>query len=246
MDNILTAKIEKFLNIKSPTDEQIREAATLLLQCNPARERAIYNTAMISPKSTLPWIRTDLKKYLGIRKRGLELPQVKEYNEQVLEKVKKTLTAGIRGKREDHDSLPPEIQTLWEKNAETWKKISQLHAQLAQMIAKPDYQPCDGNELCHVMGEANAELHKNYAKYDGYSTEGEDSRKKVDDETGDVQVISSARTTISRGLNRRTQTDESLQKIREAVAVIVSKGQKLKPKTVERLNAIGISVPDNA
>ena len=71
MDNIFTAKIENFLAIEKPTDEQVKEGATLLLQVNHTRYRSIYNTAMRRPQAMLPWIRTDLKKHLAIRKRGL-------------------------------------------------------------------------------------------------------------------------------------------------------------------------------
>ena len=157
MDNILTTQIQQFLQLEKPTEEQIREGATLLLRCNPQRERAIYNSAMTRPKSMLPWIKADLKKYLGIRQRGLTTPQVEKFNQETIAAVKQTLSKvpvtveqdsgetplipqlGIRGLRPDHDQLPEDIQALFTKNTERWKSMRKLHAQLAQMIARPGY-----------------------------------------------------------------------------------------------------------
>ena len=169
MDQILTAKIHNFLQLKNPTEAQIIEGATLLLQCNPNRERGIYNTAMRRPKAALPWIRTDLKKYYDIRKRGLTTLEVEKFNKETVNRVEETLSRvptgvvqpdgdapivpalGTRGKRADHDRLPPEVQAIWDRNADRWKKMERLHFQLAQMIAKPGYAPCDGNELCYQL-----------------------------------------------------------------------------------------------
>ena len=76
MDKLFTEQIQQFLQLKKPSDEQIIEGAKLLLRLDPSRNRGLYNSAMRRPQSLLAWIRTDLKKYLGIRQRGLEVSQV--------------------------------------------------------------------------------------------------------------------------------------------------------------------------
>ena len=273
MDQILTAKIYNFLQLKEPTEAQIIEGATLLLQCNPNRERGIYNSAMRRPKALLPWIRTDLKKYYDIRQRGLTTPEVEKFNNETVALVEETLSMvpdgvaqegengapavhliGTRGIRDDHDQLPEEIKAIWERNAERWKKMRRLHFQLAQMIAKPDYAPCDGNELCYQLRQVDADLRNDYQIYDSYAIESAtpDAGTSNDDSKGDsvdvftdnVKTIQNARTAISRGLGRKTpHTEDSLKKLQDAVNTLFALKQAIKPETMDKLKAVGISIP---
>ena len=271
MDQILTAKIYNFLQLENPTEKQVIEGATLLLQCNPNRERGIYNTAMRRPMATLPWIRTDLKKYYDIRQRGLTTPEVEKFNNETVSRVEQTLSLvpsgvaqegedapvvpalGTRGIREDHDPLPPEVQAIWDRNAERWKKMARLHFQLSQMIAKPDYAPCDGNELCYQLRKYDDDLRNDYEIYDTYdvvntvvSSNSETGQDKVDEFTDNVKTIQNARTAISRGLGRKTpHTEASLQKLQDAVNTLFALKQAIKPETVEKLKALNISIPNS-
>ena len=271
MDQILTAKIYNFLQLENPTEKQVIEGATLLLQCNPNRERGIYNTAMRRPMATLPWIRTDLKKYYDIRQRGLTTPEVEKFNNETVSRVEQTLSLvpsgvaqegedapvvpalGTRGIREDHYQLPPEVQAIWDLNAERWKKMARLHFQLSQMIAKPDYAPCDGNELCYQLRKYDDDLRNDYEIYDTYdvvntvvSSNSETGQDKVDEFTDNVKTIQNARTAISRGLGRKTpHTEASLQKLQDAVNTLFALKQAIKPETVEKLKALNISIPNS-
>ena len=268
MDKILTAKIGLFLQLKDPTEEQIREGATLLLRCNPNRERGIYNNAMRRPKAMLPWIRTDLKKYYDIRQRGLTTSEVEKYNRETVKAVRETLARvpsdvkvtddhtpnipqlGVRGKRPDHDSLPMNIQSLWDKNAERWLKMRKMHAQLAQMIARPGYAACDGNELCFQLRQIDTELRNDYERYDTYVAEDKkemSSADSVEKFTDNVKIIQNARTQISRGVNRKTpHTEASLQKLQDAVNTLHTLNQVIKPETADKLKALGIVIPQHA
>ena len=174
--------------MKKPSDEQIIEGANLLLRLDPSRNRGLYNSAMRRPQSLLAWIRTDLKKYLGIRQRGLEVSQVEHYNKASLKGVEKTLSyipdsvslaaepaprtgipeLGVRGRRKDHDALPEDIRLLWDKNADRWKQLAKMHYQLAQMVAKPGYAACDGNELCYQMRKLDDSIREDYKRYDSW------------------------------------------------------------------------------
>lgn len=261
MDKEFTKKIEAFLGIEKPTDEEIIEGAKLLLQCNPAHERGIYNSAMKRPQSMLPWVRTDLRKYLGIRKRGLTTPEVKKFNEDTIAAVRETLakvpedvaeeeegeeppsTSQLRlGKRVDHDALPADIQALWAKNSERWKKMRALHYQLSLLIAKPDYAPCDGNELCYQLRQLDTDLRNDYRRYDEWQPAPEKPIEEV--VTDNVKTIQNARTAISRNLAREKQTEASLQKLQDSVNTLVALKQTLKPETIERLRELGISVDE--
>lgn len=269
MDHILTAKIYNFLLLDNPTEEQIVEGATLLLQCNPNRERGIFNSAMRRPKAMLPWIRTDLKKYYNIRQRGLTTQEVEKFNNETIASVEETLSMvpdgvaqegedrapavhliGTRGIREDHDQLPVEIKAIWERNAERWKKMSRLHFQLAQMIAKPDYAPCDGNELCYQLRQVDTDLRNDYHIYDSFTIEPAASEvnagksESKGDIADNVKTIQNARTAISRGLRRKTpHTEDSLKKLQDAVNTLFAMKKTIKPETMEKLKAVGISIP---
>ena len=255
MDKHFTDQIAAFLAIENPDEDQIRQGAKLLLQCNPARERGIYNSALKRPLYMLPWIRADLKKYLGIRRRGLKTSEVEKFNKETVKLVQQTLAVVPEdvaveekmplatqrmGKRDDHDTLPPEIQELWTKNAERWKKMRALHHQLSLLIAKPDYAPCDGNELCYTLRQVDSELRNDYQRYDKWKP----APVKSDEEvfTDNVKTIQNARTAISRGLKRKAQTDESLKKLQDAVNTLVALKQELKPETVSKLKNLGIAV----
>ena len=259
MDNILTQKIGAFLQLENPTDQQVIEAATMLLQCDPVRSRGIYNTAMRRPQSMLQWIRADLTKFYKIRQRGLTTDKVPAFNAKAVSQVRQSLSRrpetveeekapqvpvlGVRGRRADHDQLPEAIRQLWEQNAERWKKIRQLHNQLLVMVSKPGYQPCDGNELCHTLREADTQLRKDYQAYDSYvihDSSKEPSRDGVDVFTDNVKTIQNARTVLSRGLARKTHDNASLQKLRDAVATLKALKQDFKPATVDKLKALGI------
>lgn len=270
MDNTFTARIQQFLQLKNPTEDQIIDGARMLLQLSPARNRGLYNSAMRRPKAMLPWIRTDLKKHLAIRQRGLETSQVERYNRETIKQVEQTLSQvpstveqdsgdtplvpqlGIRGQRADHDRLPEEIQAIWERNGERWKKMRSLHAQLAQMIAKPDYAPCDGNELCFMLRQVDTELRNDYEIYDSFSLTQPEKKMaapaadSVEVFTDNVKTIQNARTAISRGLSRKTaHTQASLKKMQDAVNTLSALRQSLKAETIEKLKALGVAVPDN-
>ncbi len=272
MDEVFNSKVEWFLTLGNPTDAEIMEGALLLLRLDPLRSRGIYNSAMRRPRAMLPWIRTDLQKHLNIRRRGLTTATVEAYNRETLQKVEESLSLvpekdssgndekqneaqislipvlGIRGRRTDHDKLPDDIQAIWERNSERWKKMRQLHAQLAQMIARPGYAPCDGNELCHVLRETDTALRADWERYDKYVLLNEPSKSKdhVEVFTDNVKTIQNARTAISRGLSRKSQNSESLKKIQDAVKTLFTLRQTIKPDTLEKLKSLGIDIPDNA
>ncbi len=233
MDRILIEQIRVFLQKQNPTDEEIRQGATLLLRMNPSRERGIYNSAMARPKAMLPWIRTDLKKYFDIRQRGLETEQVEKYNRETLEIVRETLekapegedengtedespaespaqctipVLGIRGKRADHDQLPADIQELWEENIRRWRKMRALHAQLALMMNRPGYAACDGNELCYQLRQLDEQVRQAYLAYDEFKAD--DGQAKEPEKKDEVEAFTDNVKTIQ---NARTAITRVLQ-----------------------------------
>ena len=266
MDEVFVRKIGKILEKEHPTENDIVEGATLLLRINQQRYRALYNTAVRRPRQMQEWIRRELKKHYEIRQRGLESSEVRKFNEETVRMVEQTLSVapvqqeeddksivpvlGVRGRRDDHDSLPDDIKDLWEKNAERWKKMRQMHAQLAAMIARPDYQPCDGNELCYALRQADTDLRNDYNIYDSFVIDArtETAEEKVADSvdvfTDNVKTIQNARTCITRNLKNGQLSDAQLAKVQDAVNALVALRQEFKPETLARLKAAGVSVPE--
>lgn len=262
MDNTFNLKIQRFLALCKPSDAQIIEGATLLLQVSPERSRGIYNSAIRRPQAMLPWIRTELKKHLAIRKRGLTSETVGQYNRETVKKVEQSLSIvpttvqlgkaetpqvpilGTRGKRADHDTLPEEIRRLWETNIDRWQQMRKYHAQLAQMIAKPNYASCDGNELCYQLRQMDDALRADYAKYDSWHAS-VSQKDNVEVFTDNVKTIQNARTSISRGLARKSDhTEASLKKLQNAVNTLFALKQTIKTETIEKLKGVGIVIPE--
>ena len=70
-----------------------------------------------------------------------------------------------KGRRGDHDSLPEEIQKLWDDNAEVWFRIKALYNHLLTM---ENALPCDRYEYLKQLAELDKRYHDNLAKYDAY------------------------------------------------------------------------------
>lgn len=252
-------QIEKFLSLENPSEPQIIEAATLLLRLSPQRSKGIYNSALRRPKAMLPWIRTDLKKHLDIHNRGLNRDTVDKYNNETLDRARETLSMvpegveddedakweipvlGVKGKRADHEKLPEDIKNIFEKNSERWKKMRQIHHQLSVMIKDPGYAACDGNELCFQIRKLDDDQRADWERYDNASQSAE--KDNVEVFTDNVKTIQNARTAISRGLARKTQNEESINRLQESVNTLYALKQTLKPETIGKLNALGVVVP---
>lgn len=264
MDNILTARIGIFLKKDTPTDKEIIEAATMLLSLDPGRERGIYNSTLRRPQSLLPWVRADLKKFYDNRKRGMDNLEAQRFNAETVKlvvedlkqvpedaeapKEKVSVVTTVRGKRTDHNTLPDNIKQLWENNVKRWKRISELHAQLAAMVAKPDYQSCDGNELCYQLRQADNALRKDYDRYDSYKIpDGTETHEETAEEKAQriMKQIQSARTTISRTLKKNQLADKDVDKLQTAVNTLADNNAEIKDETIEKLKAAGVTIPES-
>lgn len=106
-----------------------------------------------------------------------------------------------RGKRGDHDQLPKEIQDLWPRNAERWKKIKQ-----AFETCKSLTMACDRYEWLKILKETWYAYKADMAKYDAYVI-GQDEKPEDGEKAETVQLsaedhkaINAARPYISKNL----------------------------------------------
>lgn len=70
-----------------------------------------------------------------------------------------------RGRREDHDALPPEIQALYEDNATRYEQMRKVYQQLLSMA---DAQPCDRKEHIFQLEKLVKAWSDAWAAYDSY------------------------------------------------------------------------------
>lgn len=102
------------------------------------------------------------------------------------------------GKRPDHDQLPEEIQAIWAKNAERWKKIKETYNLLLTLNA-----PCDRFEHLQLMKELWYKYRQDMCRYDDFRGTMDEmvtlnkGRQLTEDEQKDVDV---AQSYISRNL----------------------------------------------
>ncbi len=116
---------------------------------------------------------------------------------------KQTDTIVARGKRSDHDSLPEDIRTIWEKNAERFKKIKQAHETCKTLTAA-----CDRYEYTKAIAELWADYKKDFYTYDHYvltpgngkAVTQSSAADEVQLSAEDVKAINAARPYISKYL----------------------------------------------
>lgn len=262
MDTKLTKKLKDFLEIKSPSDEQIKDAALVLLRINPAKERPLYNSVMKRPQAYLEWVQTEAKKFYDIRTHGMEVYEVAAFNkkaladsaeslskvpEEVAKELGKVPELNILGKRQDHDTLPENIQAIWEKNSDRWRKMRSLRAQLQIMVSQPNYQPCDGEELAYQLKQLDTALRNDYSIYDNYDAhQGNSEPDSIDGYTDKVKTVQNARTQINRLLKKEELSEKELLSLQDAVNTLVALKQSFKPVTIERLKKAGVAIPETA
>lgn len=106
-------------------------------------------------------------------------------------------TFPITGKRPDHDNLPEEIQAIWPKNAERWKKIKETYNLLLTLNA-----PCDRFEHLQLLKELWYKYREDMCRYDDFKAGTADSEepKKKELSDKDKQDIDYAQSYISRNL----------------------------------------------
>ena len=225
IDEKFTQQIQRFLLLENRTEEQIIEGADLLLRIN--RNKAMHQQILRNPKRKEQKVVYELNKHLKYRLDGLTLAEVGRMDRKVTAQIDAMIAGGKPetdddgaderdasqprlGKRADHDSLPPEIQGLWDINAERYKNIKEARATVETLDA-----PCDRYEYLKFMSEAYAAYKRDMAKYDAYKP-GLDEGKAAG---GNEAAVSSARAYISKARKKydgllADGDNEELEKLR--------------------------------
>mgnify|MGYP006988857311 CR=1 FL=1 len=186
IDPKFTEKIARWLDSDHKSSEAIAQGAMLLLQLN--RDRSMYQRIMRRPQRELSFLEYKLRRFLQMRQDGKTVRDVIQIDNDITPELGAVIKADAlmsdagklpvpqppekdggndmyvrKGIRPDHDRLPAEIQAIWAKNAERWKKIKE-----AFETCKSLTEPCDRYEYLKVLKDTWYKYKQEMARYDDY------------------------------------------------------------------------------
>ena len=228
-------------------NRSLAEGAELLLRLN--RNKWMYQ--QILRTRNFSKLEYELKKYLKIRLAGYTLQEVAAMERRVMPQAKETLGANaptistdaenpapqFAGKRADHDTLPEDIRSLYDKNGDIYFKLKQTFETLKQMESA---QPCDRFELLKVLSDLDKEYRENWQRYDGFilpeatpeseeTAQGTVEKTTVETTTVDAKKIQAARKYLS---DNRPKLEAALDEENE------DRANTLRSKMQERINLL--------
>ncbi len=255
LDEKFTKDLQQYLT--TPRDERDYErGALLLLQLN--RNRFMH--ARLLRRKNWDKLEYELKKHLNIRLEGLTTREVQEMEKRELPRIRlsmearrpilstdKDFTGGTyKGRREDHDNLPAEVQALYERNADLYFKMKQTFETLKTM---EDQTACDRHELLTILVGLDKEYRQNWNAYDTFGNEAADPAS----ETGEAEAqttatpkqVNAARKYLSQNKTKvATLEGEAaetlLAKMQQRVNLLLSAGQTFAKEQQEELAALGL------
>lgn len=174
MDNSFTERLGAWLEADAASRDPEQGALMLLRLSGNVIE---YRNLMKDPASRMEYIEGRLQKYYNFRVRALTHAQVAELEVQAREAVEAHIPlaakadAAPRGKRQDHDALPPEVQALYVENLSLLRRMRELHLQLRKL--SEGNPVCPDSERYPFLKELIAtdkRLRANWERYDGFKT----------------------------------------------------------------------------
>ena len=174
LDNKFTELIQKWL--ETPTDERDYTVGALYL-LKLSGNQIMYRNIMANPTSKAEFIEYNIRKYYNFRVQALTHYQVEEMQKPVdviaqehfsLEEENPAKDFK-KGKRDDHDSLPDEIQALYVENLSIVQRMREVHLKLRSLSA--DNATCPDSErypFLKELIELDKRLHSNWEQYDHF------------------------------------------------------------------------------
>lgn len=255
LDDKFTKDLQQYLT--TPREERDYERGTLLLlQLN--RNRFMH--ARLLRRKNWDKLEYELKKHLNIRLEGLTTREVQEMEKRELPRIRlsmearrpilstdKDFTGGTyKGRREDHDNLPAEVQALYERNADLYFKMKQTFETLKTM---EDQTACDRHELLTILVGLDKEYRQNWNAYDTFGNEAADPASETGEAeaqtTATPQQVNAARKYLSQNKTKvATLEGEAaetlLAKMQQRVNLLLSAGQTFAKEQQEELAALGL------
>lgn len=176
MDTKLTQRMQDWLETP-PANRSIEEGAEIVLKLTGNR----FMCQNILRRKDYKMIKYQLKKYLPKRLQEVtheEVEQMKKEASKIaeehhLDKIRKSPKTQPeewkKGKREDHDSLPEEIQALYAENLTILHRMRECHLQARKVaLATQPCSDCDIYPFVKELIELDKRYHANWQAYDEY------------------------------------------------------------------------------
>lgn len=168
----LTPKIKEWLD--TPADQRdIAAGAELLLRVN--RNRILYNNIMRNPAKHAATLEYHLQKILKQRLIDTtheEVARMMTHVDAIAEQhgfSRPTRSEFQRGKRADHDQLPPDVQQLYVDNADIMRRMRDAHTRLRMINSTNSTCPdSDRYPLAKDIIRLDLQYRDNWNLYDHY------------------------------------------------------------------------------
>jgi len=171
----------------APEERDLQAGALMVLQLT--NNRIMYNNFIRRPQYYASRIEYELKKKYNFYLRQITHEQVAEMSQQVntiveehhlTKEPKGTSNEEFKkGKRADHDSLPPEIQALYAQNLSIMQQMRRCHTQL--QLLSTEHSTCPDSERYPFLKELidlDKQYHANWDQYDHYALDTEPAAKE--------------------------------------------------------------------
>lgn len=272
MGNI-TDEIRAWLDMPDnvTVEKKFRQGTMLLLQLTGNKYQVNYLNKGWNSNVQKSKLIYELNKHLRIKLSGITLRQIQEMQPEV-ERIGKEIyvetvpaetpnyenpsvapSKPIRGKRPDHDLLPPEIQALYVETHKLLQKERSLHERLKLMS---DAKPCDRHEYVTMLINLDKRRIEDWKKYDNYVI-GQDTKVSAPVQAApnvavDATSIGTIRTFLSRNIDKaiNLKDDEMhivdytklLAELQSKYETATALGAKFSNKTIKNLQEAGVKV----
>lgn len=174
--------------LETPTDERDYAIGALYL-LKLSGNQIMYRNLMANPKKKAEFIEYQIRKYYNFRVQALTHAQVEEMQKQVDVIAQEHFSLEEnnpakefkKGKRDDHDSLPDDIQALYVENLSIVQRMREVHLKLRSLST--ENSTCPDSErypFLKELIELDKRLHSNWEQYDHYISEQVQGTSKQD------------------------------------------------------------------
>lgn len=221
-----------------PADRNLEAGAMLMLQIT--RNRILHQNVI--RKRNFDKIEYVLRKYIG------NLVVIKSEIDQstALENAEKAAAAvnleNSKGKRSDHDSLPGDIQSIYDANVDLYHIMRSLHEKLKIISDDNKFSPSERLKLLNSLISADETIRENWQKYDSYDPESANSSGNV---PLDVKRVQANRTYLSRTAKMEKVKEKVKSECLLRYNELIADGQSVDQELIGRLIQLGVIPPAN-
>lgn len=236
IDLPLTQKIKEWLD--TPADERDYSAGALLVG-QVSRNRVLFQNLSRNPKHQAKAIEYHLQKIYNQRMVDTTHEQVAEMMTQCskiakangLNHAPSSKSDFQKGKRADHDELPPEVQRLWLENQDIRQRMRDCHTHLR--LINPTNSTCPDSDRYPWAKQLIAydkQYRDNWNKYDHYVKGTNPLETKIEVDPRTVSRNAAKLANMLLGKYAASPDVKTADRIREAYAKVISPTANLTEK----------------